>query len=167
MRDFKDVHDVTDPDGKLQGALSPLSSGSTTPQLLMAQIQFIEDKVLKYSFTMRESINSGTNKMNLEVAQFNQAAFEYMINKIEFRQEQLKRFFDIVFGQISELGIASMPKNYSVTLEVAELERYKIENMQAEIAEKQGRAAQASAQGNLYNEQAKVVSPEETPVEEE
>lgn len=129
------VHDVSDTDGKLQGALAPLISGSTTPAIILQNIEFLEDKIFKFAMQYREQATSGTNKMNLEVALGNQQAYEYMTAKMEHRQEQLESFFQ------------KLEPNVTVDMEIPELEDYRIRNMSAQVdlLEAQAEAARSAA----------------------
>lgn len=86
----KDVHMFNSPDSTLQVPLTQLTGSIATIQQLLLQYNYLEDKILKYSFTMRETSNTGTNKHNLEVAAHNQAAFEYIINKKRLRELDLQ-----------------------------------------------------------------------------
>lgn len=147
------VHDVNSPDGKLQGSLTPLISGSAVGQQLMQQIQYIEDKVLKYSMQFRETMSGSQNKHNLEVSMENQQAFEYMLNKIEFRQKQLTKFFKLVGAQ---LGIAT--DKLKVSLQVSELEQNKIDMMKATIRKLTAEAIQAEGTGANQVAQSKVAA---------
>lgn len=137
MQEGKSIHDVADPDGKLQGALAPLISGSTTPTLILQNIQYIEDRLLKYSGQFREINASGGNKHNLEISMQNAEAFNYMLNKQAFRQEQLNLFFELA-------GIEA-----TATVALPVLDQLKIDNMNASVAQAQGQANQYNAQAEL------------------
>lgn len=155
MKKGVDMHDVNDPDGKLANSLQLMTSGSQSMVLLMNQVDFLEDKILKFSFTMRETISTGTNKGALEVSGINQAEYEYMTKKLNFRLKQMNRFFDILFKFMKEAGLlVNQPKNYSIDLVMSDLERYKQDNMRVSIEEKQAQANQWNAIANKQNAEA-------------
>lgn len=75
--------------GVLRDPLQPLVLSNNSLALNQVVIGGYEDKLLKYMFSLRDSIASGTNKHNTEVATFNQIATDMATFKIErFRNNQ-------------------------------------------------------------------------------
>lgn len=127
---------TTSPDGQLGNALGALISGSQTPLLNQTNINFIEDKILKYTFTTRDSISTGTNKHNAEIATFNQFAIEYLIDKLEIRQEDYAHFYAIL-GMFD--GKEFNPADVTVEIQISEIVRNLIDASNPETPEVQER----------------------------
>lgn len=120
------VIDESSFDSKLAGALQSISSGMGFSQALTALIDYCEDKILKYSGTIRDTINSGSNSHNLEIALANQFAFEYMMKKLIIRQQDYNDLFNTL-NQITGESVV-------VTVELSQLESAKLRLLEADIA---------------------------------
>lgn len=125
------IHEANDPDSKAT-AIAPVSLGTQSIGNLTLLINYIEDKILKYSMQFREVGAGGTNKHNLEIASQNKQAFEYMLAKLDWRQSQLTDALTNIQKLISEV-IDEDAASISVVIEIPELEKFKVENMQAQV----------------------------------
>lgn len=130
--DHKKIHEGNDPDNKASMGVGPVSLGTQSIINLSAIINYVEDKILKYSMQFREVGSGGTNKHNLEIASENKQAFEYMLAKLDWRERQLGKAMTLFQGLMSTI-VDEEPKDISVTIEIPELEKFKKENMQAQI----------------------------------
>ncbi len=110
------------PDGQLQSAIAPLIGGTQNMLYSQSNINFVEDKILKYTFTVRDSTATGTNKQTSEIAQFNAVALEYLVDKREIREEDYKHFYNVLS---KFLGLDKVEK---VEILVSELVENLIEN---------------------------------------
>lgn len=144
----KKVHDVNDPDGKLNSQTMLMSNGSQTPIILWNLIEGLIDKVLMFSAQFRDMSGAGgtKNKQTLEVAGENKRAFEYMLSKIDWRQKQLTEALALFDGLLNDL-VGQEPGTATVTIKIPELEQYKKDKQAAEVAK-------MNAETNAFNAQA-------------
>lgn len=94
LKSFKDkgFTEVNGMDAQLGSGID--AKGAVGYTLELAQLtDWLEDKILKYTFTTRDTIASGSNKHNAEVGMFNQFAIEYLLDKKEIREEDYKEFY--------------------------------------------------------------------------
>lgn len=83
------MHSITSANGQIRDPLQPLVLAANSLTMNQLIINGFEDKLLKYMFALRDSIASGTNKHNTEVATFNQVATDMANYKIKrFRNNQ-------------------------------------------------------------------------------
>lgn len=127
----KKIHQGEDPDNKATMGIGPVSLGTQSIINLSALINYVEDKILKYSMQFREVGSGGTNKHNLEIASENKQAFEYMLAKLDWRERQLTQCLNLFQSLVSFLDDGE--GDVKVTIEVPELEKYKMDNMQAQV----------------------------------
>lgn len=82
------------------------AKGALGYTLELAQLtDWLEDKIMKYTFTTRDTIASGSNKHNAEVGMFNQFAIEYLLDKKEIREEDYKDFYKLLAMFYPALGL--------------------------------------------------------------
>lgn len=79
---------------KLQEPSEPISLGSQSVLIAHQAINFIERKILEYTFTSLKPDQSGTNKFNKEISMFNQDATEYIDSKREQREVDYTRLVE-------------------------------------------------------------------------
>lgn len=82
-------------DSQLGAGVNPIGSVGYVTELAFL-IDWLEDKVMKYTFTTRDTTASGTNKHNAEIGMFNQFAIEYLMDKKEIREEDYADFYNIL-----------------------------------------------------------------------
>lgn len=76
-----------------------LISGSSSIQVLIQSLAYLEDRALKYNFQGRDLESTGSNKHGMQVGLFSQAHSEYVSKKKKQREKDYMRFFkDIVEG---------------------------------------------------------------------
>lgn len=110
----------------------PMSAGALPINLAM--VDSFEDKLLKYMFALRDSISSGTNKHNTEVATFNQLAADMVQYKVQrFRNRQYTNFFRMHVSKI----IKDI-KKIDIKFQVSDIEKYKIEGMNPNAGQGKG-----------------------------
>lgn len=145
----KSFHDVTDPDGKIGNAMAPLSVGTQTVSQLETTFGFMIQNVLKFALQYRDHSGNTTTGNATDIAIFNQQAFEYMTNKMEFRQRQLQDFINMV-AEMAGYTPAT------VTIEVAEFESWRMEILkaQADIQVAQAEQARGIARKNIAEAEA-------------
>lgn len=108
-------------------AIEPLQMQSNALPNNMILIDTLEDKLNKYMFALRDSISSGTNKHNTEVATFNQLATDTVEYKIErFRNREYTMFFRRHVGKIIK-GLSEI----DIRFDISNIEKYKLEAMKA------------------------------------
>lgn len=148
IEDGKKVHDVNDPDGKLNSQTMLMSNGSQTPIILWNLLEGLIDKVLMFSSQFRDMSGAGgtKNKQTLEVAGENKRAFEYMLSKIDWRQKQLTEALTLFDGLLSGI-VGYEATGATVEIKIPELEQYKKDKQAAEVAK-------MNAETNAFNAQA-------------
>lgn len=87
---------ITSVNSKLQEGQSIFTSGSQSLTLSQLNINFIEDKILKYTGVMRESTSTGSNKHSLEITLQNQFATEILFSLRDQREHDYKILFDSI-----------------------------------------------------------------------
>lgn len=113
---------LDDVDGQLGDAAGIFNAGSNLPLTYLQTLQFFEDKILKFSGSMREISTTGTNKMNSEVLSQNQKALEYLVKKLNFQAEQYERFFTKITGE-----------EITVSIDLPILEKLKFESIKSSV----------------------------------
>lgn len=117
------VHSTMSQNGVLRDPLQPLVLSNNSLALNQVVIGGYEDKLLKYMFSLRDSISSGTNKHNTEVATFNQIATDMATFKIErFRNNQWTQCWKELVGPI-----IALPANFKASLSLTEVEQNKVD----------------------------------------
>lgn len=115
---------------KLRDPMEPLILGSGALAMNLIIVDGLEDKLLKYMFALRDSISSGTNKHNTEVATFNQLAAEMVLYKIKrFRNNQYTNFFRRHVSKVVD-GI----EDIEIKFQVSDIERFKVQSMDPNVA---------------------------------
>lgn len=152
----KKIHEGNDPDNKASMGLGPVSLGTQSVVTLSALINFMEDKILKYSMQFREVGAGGNNKHNLEIATQNKQAFEYMLAKLDWRQRQLSEGLTYLQSLIADQVEGDSADTISVTISVPELEQFKVENMQAEVAFIEAQTENQLGQAKSWEAQAEL-----------
>lgn len=127
--------------GKFGDQFGVMISGSSSLQVLIQGIVFLEDRALKYTFQGRDADGTSTNKHNMQVGLFNQAHAEYTLEKIDQRQDDYMRFFKDVVEPITGIKAPS-----SIKINNSAYEQGKIDAMKQIEANKKYAAAQANAQ---------------------
>lgn len=153
IRNGSDVIEVTDPNANLGGAFSAFSSGSTTPDILDAQIMFLENRILKYSFLSTDT-NWGKQAQQTtgEVSKLDRQALEHLIKINKIRLADYKRFFDAISAWT---GI-----EITVDLPLPAIDQYTLDNLELDLEVKRGQATSQMAK-------AQAPATEEVPVEGE
>lgn len=99
----KRVLKVNQPDGMIQNVAAPLISGTQAIMYNQAAIDFIEDKILKYTFSTRDTnATGGNNKQTTEIKQFNSPATEYLELKKDIREHDFKMFYKMLAKVLGE-----------------------------------------------------------------
>lgn len=130
--DHKKIHEGNDPDNKASMGVGPVSLGTQSIINLTAIINYVEDKILKYSMQFREVGGGGTNKHNLEITSQNKEAYEYMLMKLDWRQKQLSQCMTL-FQSLMATIVDESANDVNVIIEIPELEKFKTDNMQAQV----------------------------------
>lgn len=116
------IHSITSANGQIRDPLQPLVLTSNSLTMNQLIINGFEDKLLKYMFALRDSIASGTNKHNTEVATFNQIATDMANYKIKrFRNNQWTQCMLELVDPIIPLGA-----NFEAELSLTDVEQNKV-----------------------------------------
>lgn len=120
IKEYKEKRtiEINGADAQLGTGISPIGAPGYVAELTLL-IDWLEDKVMKFTFTTRDTTQSGTNKHNAEIGMFNQFAIEYLIDKKEIREEDYADFYSILglfFGidlsqSVVELQISEVLQN--------------------------------------------------------
>ncbi len=97
--------------GKLQTGVDIFTSGSQSITFNQININFLEDKILKYAGIQRESTSTGSNKHSLEITLQNQYATEVLYSIRDQREYEWKQLF-------KQLAILTGTEDYSDELEL-------------------------------------------------
>lgn len=105
------VHEVADPDGKLQSALSYLSSGGITTDIAKSIKENYKDEIRELTFAFG-SMSGGNNKHTTEVVGASMDAFKYLFVKKEYFSIFVRKYFWKVLNMSSifpaNKGLASL-----------------------------------------------------------
>ncbi len=109
---------------KLQEASEPISLGSQSILVLKEAIDFVEEKILEYTFTAKKSDSSGTNKFNKEISMFNQDASEYLEAKRMQRDSDYTELISKLIEVMSflKLAVATEIDTIAVAINLSTLE---------------------------------------------
>lgn len=86
------VHEVADPDGKLQSALSYLSSGGITTDIAKSIKENYKDEIRELTFAFG-SMSGGNNKHTTEIVGASMDAFKYLFVKKEYFSVFVRKYF--------------------------------------------------------------------------
>ena len=149
---------------KFQDPITMASAGTPTVTQAMVDINFIEQKVLKYTFSNVDTIATGSNKFNKEIDKFNQDANEYLENKRESREESysflISKLIEILFALRKKVKYEDKDKVF-IKLKLSDLEQaiineaaLKAKTMEAEGKKKLGEAAEQQARAMKHQADA-------------
>ena len=152
---------------KMQEPITMASAGTPTVTQAMVDINFIEQKILKYTFSNVDTISTGTNKFNKEIDKFNQDANEYLENKRESREESysflISKLIEILFALRKKVKYEDKDKVF-VKLKLSDLEQAIIDEaalraktMEAEGKKKLGEAAEQQARALKHQADVKTI----------
>ena len=88
----KRVHDMYDPDGEINQAISYLSSGGITVDIAKGVIEFYKDQIKEFLFMISRT-GGGNNKHTTEAMNDNVNAYSYIWTKKTLLSEELSRFY--------------------------------------------------------------------------
>lgn len=129
---------INDPDGKLGGSLAALSGGSVTNEVLLNQIMFLENRLLKYLFRQTDTMTGKLAQTNnAEVAKMAQPVLEYAKRMNALRKDQYVRFFDKLNELIAGLGLT---ETATVDMPLAEIDQYHFDTLSLDLDVKRGQA---------------------------
>lgn len=130
LKEYRDTGtiEVNGMDSQLGAGIQPIGSMGYSIELI-AVIDWLEDKIFKFTFTTRDTTSSGTNKHNAEIGMFNQFAIEYLIDKKEIREEDYADFYSILSM------MSGTPTQYTVTLKISEVLQNMLDSMNPETPE--------------------------------
>lgn len=160
VEDGKSFHDIKDIDGKVTNAIGPMTLTTGSLAQLEATASFIEGKVRLFSHQFREHAHGQSTSPNqTDIVLWNQSAFEYMMDKIDYLTRQLQKFMAI-------LGRMTGRKTPTVEIVISEFEQFRIDILKAQrdlqvaqaeqakgIAEKNKAEANSLKQAAKYKEE--------------
>lgn len=134
MQNGESVHEVTDPNGQLGGALATLTAGSATPDILQNQIVFLENRILKYAFKSTDLVmGKAAQQSTLEMSKIDRTVLEQLTKMNKLRKYNYDRFFKAL-GEL--VGV-----NITTELPLPPIDQFQIDNLEADLAVKRGQAA--------------------------
>jgi len=111
----------------------PLASDKTTLIQIQNNLNYLIDKLEKFSFFLRDTTSTGTNKFNAEIMMYNQVALEMLENKKELRNEYYTKFMKNFFTMTNAMGLTSSNvDDIKVLIAISEMEQIKLDTLKAQ-----------------------------------
>lgn len=128
---------TSDPDNIIANSVSSLGANSNSVDMLERVAGWYDGRIRELSFQFRDH-GSDSRKNEYDLVIYNQKAFEYMTNKLLFRNRQLQKFIDML-ATIENIPLAT------IKITMVEFEQQRIDNLKAIVDTKVAMSEQARA----------------------
>lgn len=144
------------PDSVMGQVIVPIQFSAVQIQQNLITVSKLQDDLLKFTFSFRDTYETGTNKHNAEVAISNQAAIEYLDFKREIRENDWSKVFQIILMVLKKdyktkpkvkISLSEISENQIKATDTALVSKMQTES-NLEIAKLNAKTRKASGAGN-------------------